>query len=310
MFSDMKVGTRLALAFGAVLLLLVAVVLTGISRMSLVNDHLHAITDENNVEAREAKEIRGNALRVGATVRDLIITTDEATLKAQREELEATSKSLDVSVEKLGQMFTSLASTTPTEKELLGKIKEMVPGFKSAATKVADLGLLNKNAEAAELLRKEFDPRDEALHPVVEQLAAFEDKLNEDAAAEAARVYASGRTTMLVLGGFATFIAAVAALLLTRSLLRQLGGEPAYVVSVMQSVAGGDFSITVVTKDGDKSSMLHAVRTMVEKLSTIIGEVNSAADALTGASEEVSTTSQALSQAASEQAAGVEQTSA
>ncbi|MDB6087478.1 MAG: hypothetical protein JWN85_262, partial [Gammaproteobacteria bacterium] len=355
MFADMKVGTRLAIAFSTVLLLLIGVVLTGVSRMSLVNDHLHAITSENNLESSGAQAIRTNAFRIGVTVRDIIITADEATLKVQRDQLEEHGRALDTSVQKLDQLFTSLASTTATEKELMAKIKDMVPGFKGAALKVADLGVLNKNAEATEVLRKEFDPRDEALHPVADQLAAFEDKLNEEAATEAARVYSSGRTTMLALGALAAMIAAGAAFLLTRSLLRQLGGEPVYVMSVMQSVSRGDFGISVNTKEGDRSSMLYAVRTMVEtagssigdvvrvmkalsegdltqtidknyegaygelkefangtvlKLSMIIGEVNSAADALTGASEEVSTTSQALSQAASEQAAGVEQTSA
>jgi methyl-accepting chemotaxis protein len=310
MFADLKVGTRLALAFGAVLLLLVGVLLTGISRLSVVNEHLHAITDENDVEAREAKEIRGDAFQVSLVVRDLIITNDEGALKKHREQLTTLTQSLDGQVEKLDQLFNSLASTTPTEKELMAKVKEMVPGFKSAAIAVADLGVLNKNAEATDVLRKEFDPRADALQPVAEQLAAFEDKLNEQAAVEAGKVYSSGRAMMLVLGVLAVLIAVAAALVVTRSLLRQLGGEPSYVASVMQSLGSGDFGITVTTRDGDKSSMLCAVKTMVERLSTIIGEVNSAADALAGAAEEVSTTSQSLSQAASEQAAGVEQTSA
>jgi methyl-accepting chemotaxis protein len=310
MFADMKVGTRLALAFGAVLLLLVSVVLTAVNRMGVVNEHLRAITNENNVEARYANDIRVASYGIGLMVRDLIITTDDATLRIQRGRLDEAIKRLDSSVEKLDQMFTTLSSTTPTEKELMGKIKEMTPGFKNAGVRVADLAVVNKNAEATELLRKEFDPRDEALHPAAEQLATFEDKLNDDAAAQAAQVYASGRTTMLVLGAVATLIAAAAAMLLTRSLLRQLGGEPSYVVSVMQSLGRGDFSIAVVTKESDTASMLHAVKIMIERISTIIGEVNCAADALTAAAEEVSTTSQSLSQSAGEQASGVEQTSA
>jgi methyl-accepting chemotaxis protein len=241
--------------------------------MSLVNDHLHAITDENNVESREAKDIRTNAFRIGVTVRDIIITTDDATLKTQREQLEAAGKTLETSVEKLDQLFNSLPSTTPTEKELMGKIKEMVPGFKGAALKVADLGVLNKNTEATEVLRKEFDPRDESLHPVLEQLANFEDKLNEEAATEAVHVYSSARAMMMVLGGLAVLIAAGAALLLTRNLLGQLGGEPGYVVSVMQSVGRGDFGVKVATKEGDKSSMLYAVKTMVETAGSSIKDV-------------------------------------
>ncbi|HEY4211939.1 MAG TPA: methyl-accepting chemotaxis protein [Steroidobacteraceae bacterium] len=310
MFADMKVGTRLTLSFGVVLVLLVAVVLTGINRMSLVNDQLHAITAENNVEGRYAKEIRGSAFDVGILVRDVIITSDDATLRRQRDELTDAAKGFDANLDKLDQMFNSLASTTPTEKDLIAKIKAMAPDFKSSAIRVADLGVLNKNAEATDLLRKEFDPRDASLHPVVEQLAAFEDKLNEDAAVEAARVYSSARSTMMILGVIASLAAVGAALLFATNLLRQLGGEPTYVVSVMQSLGNGDFNVKVVTRDGDNSSMMFAVRTMVDKMSTIISEVNAAADALISASEEVSTTSQSLAQAASEQASGVEETSA
>ena len=310
MFADLKVSTRLAVAFGAVLLLLVGTLVTGIGRMSVVNDHLHAITDENNVEARDAKEIRGDVFRIALTVRDLIITTDETTLKSQREQLTVLTRGMDERIDKLEQLFSSLVSTTPTEKELIGKLKELAPGLKTAAIGVADLGVQNKNEAATALLRKDFDPRYEEFQPVAVQLGEFEDKLNQQAAVEAAQVYSSGRTTMLVLGVLSVLMAVGAALLVTRSLLGQLGGEPSYVAGVMQALGGGDFGITVVTKDGDKTSMLYAVKTMVERLSTIIGEVNTAADALAGAAEEVSATSQSLSQAASEQASGVEQTSA
>ncbi len=199
------------MAFSVVLALLVCVVLTAVSRMSVVNDHLHAITDENNVEAREAKDIRANSFTVGLLVRDIIITTDDATLKRQRTTLDEDLKALDGSVDKLDQLFNSLPSTTPTEKELMGKIKDMIPLYQASAIKVADLGAANKNTEATDTLRREFDPRDEALHPVVAQLANFEDKLNDDAASEAAHVYSSARMTMLLLGLLAAALAVVAA---------------------------------------------------------------------------------------------------
>jgi methyl-accepting chemotaxis protein len=355
MFKDMKVATRLALAFGAVLLVLIAVVLTGVSRMAVVNDHLHAITSENNVEARTAKEIRTHAFQISVLARDLIVSTDAVEIKTQRAQLDTEMTALEHSIDDLDHLFNSLSSTTQTEKELMAKIKDVLPAYKTAAFKVGDLGVANKGSDASIALRGDFEPRSEILHPTAEKLAAFEDKLNDDAAADAVKAYSNGRLLMLVLGAAAVVIAAGAALLLTRNLLGQLGGEPGYVVDVMNAVGRGDFSVKVVSKDGDKSSMLHSVKTMVEtagasisdvqrvmkavsegdltqtidksyegaygelkeyanetvlKLSMIIAEVNSAADALTGASEEVSTTAQSLSQAASEQAAGVEQTSA
>jgi len=310
MFSDLKVGTRLGLAFGAVLLLLAISLVTGISRMSVVNDHLHAITDEHNVESRQAKDIRGGTFKIALAVRDLLIATDPNELKSQRDQLMTLTRDLDDRIEKLDQLFNSLPGTSATEKELMVKLKEFAPGLKTAATGVAELAVVNKHDEAAALLHKDFDPRYTEFQPLTVELGQFEDKLNIQAAAEAAQVYQSARTTMMVLGVVAVLIAVGAALWVTRSLISQLGGEPSYVAAVMQSLGGGDFSIEVATRDGDKKSMLFAVKAMVQKLSTIITEVNTAADALAGAAEEVSATSQSLSQAASEQASGVEETSA
>jgi len=108
--------------------------------------------------------------------------------------------------------------------------------------------------------------------------------------------------TLLVIGLLGTLI--------TRNLLRQLGGEPAYAADVVSRIAGGDLSIDITTRPGDDSSMLAAIRQMSEKLAQIIGEVRSNANSLTSAAEEISATAQSMSQGASEQAASVEETSA
>lgn len=97
---------------------------------------------------------------------------------------------------------------------------------------------------------------------------------------------------------------------ITRSLLSKLGGEPDYAADIAAQVAQGDLTIQVHTKAGDNSSLLYAMKCMVEQLSETIGNVHLAAESLSSASEEVSATSQSLSQAASEQAASLEETSA
>ncbi len=95
-----------------------------------------------------------------------------------------------------------------------------------------------------------------------------------------------------------------------RGVMRQLGGDPALAADVANKVAQGDLGVQVVTRQGDSSSLLFAIKTMVAKLSHIIGEVNAAGDALNSAAGQVSQTAQSLSQSSSEQAASVEQTSA
>ncbi len=83
------------------------------------------------------------------------------------------------------------------------------------------------------------------------------------------------------------------------------------VMASLSAMEQGDLTRTV---DADYRGKLRELRDMVnntmDKLSGVIGEVRSAADALSSASEEVSATAQNMSQATSEQAASVEETSA
>ncbi|XHS80119.1 methyl-accepting chemotaxis protein [Burkholderiaceae bacterium UC74_6] len=114
--------------------------------------------------------------------------------------------------------------------------------------------------------------------------------------------------TILLAVGLVTGV--LLSVLIIRSLLKQLGGEPAYAAAMVTEVANGNLTVDIKLREGDSSSMLAAVKGMVDKLSQVVSEVSAGAQGLTGAAEQVSATAQSLSQAASEQAASVEETSA
>ena len=80
---------------------------------------------------------------------------------------------------------------------------------------------------------------------------------------------------------------------------------------VFSAMAGGDLTQRI-TRDaeGTFDQVKTDANSTCEKLAGIIDEVRSAADALTGAANQVSATAQSLSQAASEQASSVEETTA
>ena len=274
MFANTKVSTRLAVAFGSIVALLLIVIGLGVTRMAVLDEHLHAITDENNVEGALAVELHTAADDIGMAVRDIIIFTDDETLRAKHKGMEEDFRHLEDTADKLNKMFTELPSTTSTEKELLAKIRSTFAEVKVAANKSADLGMVNKNDEATAIMKGEFAPLNAELRDLCAKLTQFEDKLNGEAVAEATQTYKTGRTTLLLLGAIATALAAVAAVLVTRSLLTQLGGEPGYVASLMQSVSRGNFNVSVQTRDGDTSSMLYSVKTMVETAGSSIGDVS------------------------------------
>jgi methyl-accepting chemotaxis protein len=80
---------------------------------------------------------------------------------------------------------------------------------------------------------------------------------------------------------------------------------------VLGALEGGDLTLSMKrTYSGTWDELKSALNNMLKKLTEVVTDVNSGAQALSSASEEVSATAQSLSQAASEQAAGVEETSA
>lgn len=103
---------RVGAAFGTIVVLLLMVIGLGITRMAVLNEHLHSITDENNVESALAVNVHTVAYDMGVSVRDIIIFTDPETLRAKHTELEEDFQHLDDTADKLGKMFTELPSTT------------------------------------------------------------------------------------------------------------------------------------------------------------------------------------------------------
>lgn len=96
-----------------------------------------------------------------------------------------------------------------------------------------------------------------------------------------------------------------------RDMVSAAGGSMDDVVRVMRAMSEGDLTRTIdKSYEGVFGEMKQYANDTVLKLSMIIGEINTATEAMTSASVQVSTTAQSLSQAASEQAAGVEETSA
>ena len=148
----------------------------------------------------------------------------------------------------------------------------------------------------------------------VERLAGKLIELNvrygEEANQAAQVASAKAQQQMMIASGTALALLLTIGTVLLVGILRQLGGDPGYAAEIVRRVSEGDLTVEVELKPGDRSSLLYAMKVMLDRLSNVVQEVNSGAESLASASEEVSATAQALSQAASEQAAGTEQTSA
>ncbi len=99
-------------------------------------------------------------------------------------------------------------------------------------------------------------------------------------------------------------------LLISRDLLRQLGGEPDVAVDITRRIAEGDLTVAITLKTHDQSSLLYAIKTMRDSLSGIVGQVRTGSEGVATASAEIAQGNTDLSSRTEQQASALEQTAA
>jgi methyl-accepting chemotaxis protein len=107
----------------------------------------------------------------------------------------------------------------------------------------------------------------------------------------------------------ALFVLAVG-LLIARSILRQLGGEPGYASEVTRRMAEGDLGVHIELKAGDNGSLLHGIMLMRDNMADIVNRVRHGSESVATASAEIAQGNHDLSSRTESQASALEQTAA
>ena len=98
--------------------------------------------------------------------------------------------------------------------------------------------------------------------------------------------------------------------LIARSILQQMGGEPAEVNAITHRMAQGDLSMAITLKPGDQGSIMHGIKTMRDNMSRIVGQVRTGSESVATASAEIAQGNQDLSARTESQASALEETAA
>jgi methyl-accepting chemotaxis protein len=306
-FNNIRIASRLGLGFGIVLLLLAAITGLGLSRMADINQAVEEITQIHNPANKLAADMRLLVNRTGASIRDIVLQSTEADIKATSEALKSRRAAYDTDEQKLQKMFDSNAMTTPKEKELFAKIKELRGKATPLMDTVAELGLQNKDEEATRVLMKEAIPAQRAWLDAAGELADFEGTLNDAAAASAEQAYITARTFVLALSALALILGIVAALLITRSIVVPITSA----MKLAQTVASGDLSSHIVVTGRDETGqLLAAMKDMQDSLIKVVSSVRIGSESVATASSEIAQGNNDLSQRTEEQASALEETAA
>lgn len=202
------------------------------------------------------------------------------------------------------------------DEQNLKQIEAIEAGFNRfyASGKVMAETYLSSSIEAGNQLMKGSDGTtgfDKYSESIANQLANFREQQIAEAHKITAGIVSNVQSTfsIMIIGGLvASLSAAFFGVWITRSVLGQMGGEPAYAAEVVKRVANGDLTIEVNVKPNDTSSMLFAVKDMIYKLSGNVANIRNTTESITTASQEIASGNTDLSQRTEEQASSLEET--
>ncbi|MBB6132017.1 methyl-accepting chemotaxis protein [Massilia aurea] len=304
--NNMKVGTRLALGFALVLVLLVAVAVVGILRMAQIQDRLDHVVSVSNVSTGLVVEMRNNVSDRLASLRVLTLMTDPADMEPEIVKFKEQTAKYGAAQAKLAALFATYANGQ--EKTLLNQIKEHEATAMPAIARATELYLAANAMDATRVMIREVRPVQRKWTDALNALSALEDKQNAQSKADAETAFANARNFMLILLVLAVVMGIVAAVAITRSLLKQLGGEPAYTAKIAGSIAHGDLSIAIDTKASDRGSLLVEMKEMRNSLVGIVEQVRRGTETIGTASREIAAGNIDLSSRTELQASSLEKT--
>ncbi|MFM0478336.1 methyl-accepting chemotaxis protein [Paraburkholderia strydomiana] len=307
--KNIKVSTRLQAGFGlltAFMLVLAAIAFYGLSELDA---SLDGIARVNNEETRLANELRSSIQDRAIALRNLALISDPRDVAQEAERMKKQDQLYADAFQQLSRMFAE-PGTAPKERSLLDQIKQDEAAAIAPQRKAMDLALAHDTAGAMqELLQNARPPQRVWLARAVE-LAALEDQQNKEARENAVATYAKVRMMVAVIAGIAVLLGIVTAALISRSILRQLGGEPSAAQEMAAQIAEGNLTVSVQVAPGDRTSLMASLEAMREKLTSIVSGIKTSAESISVAAGEIAQGNQDLSQRTEEQAASLQQTAA
>ncbi|MES2257050.1 MAG: methyl-accepting chemotaxis protein [Pseudomonadota bacterium] len=298
--NNLRIGARLGLGFGAVLLLLALLTVTGAWRLSSMGQLSGQVAETGIAKVRLILQWQSTVLLNGTRILAAVKNADPNERKYFQDQVAKTMESNDQLQKNVEALITDDAG-----KALLARLAERRRATRAAVGPIFKAQQDGDNETAAKLVDSTLIPASDAYAAAVLELKEQQDGLIAAMMADIAVHDRSGRRMLLLLGGAAIAIGLGFAYTMTRSITQPLGEA----VRAINRVAEGDLTATIVVQSRDETGQLmQALQRMNANLAKLVGEVRGGTDTIATASAEIATGNMDLSSRTETQASSLQQT--
>ncbi|MDO8465594.1 MAG: MCP four helix bundle domain-containing protein, partial [Gallionella sp.] len=266
--ASMKVGTRLGLGFGAVIVLLIIVALLGITNMRSIQAQLDDIVNDEFPKTVQANNMIDGINSIGVFMRDSLLVTGMDNVQKELAGIDAKRKFIKDNLEKLEKTIIS-----DKGKAALAKVLDMRTKYVGSQDAFIKLQKEGKQAEAKALFMAETMELQDVYIVSVNELITLQSDRMIEIGKEAHQQVITGLIVIVILSLIAVLAGVIIGFMIVRGLMKQLGGEPDYAADAVGKIAGGDLSAELALRPGDNSSLLYSLKTMQDSLRSIVAEI-------------------------------------
>lgn len=304
-FDAMRVGRKLTLSFCTVLALTVVIGISGVLSLSKLNHESTEMANKWMPSVGYSTSARAAAL----DVRDYEIKHARAADAGYMEEYEEKMRA------NLAIVNTQLAGleklvSERNEKKLFAEFQKKWKEYLVVNQRVVALGRANNQQDAKDIGEGAGKTSFDEAIAAIDKLTAASFEGGAEAAADGRAVYENAKKLTMALMGGAMLIGLLLSFGITRSLIRQLGGEPGVAAGVARAVAAGDLTTSISLRAGDTTSLMASLQDMQTSLVGVVSTVREGSEGVATASAEIAMGNNDLSARTEQQASALEETAA
>ena len=302
---NFRIGTRLSLGFGFLLVMLVGMSLLSLNRMSGIQTRLDDIVNVSNEQVRQANVMLVSINRSTAAGTELVLAATPAERDAALAKLAQERKDYDDAEAALAKAMENGASGKG--REMLAAIQKQKLAARPHMNELVNAVQAPKTADARKLLAERVGPGQTQWLKLIDEMVGYQDKDTAAAAAAAAASYAMTRNGMIAAAVVIVLLGALAARLITTSIT----GPIAQAVTVAETVAKGDLTISIRSEGHDEPArLLHELALMTQSLARVVSQVREGSESIAAGTSQIANGNDDLSQRTEEQASNLQQTAA
>jgi methyl-accepting chemotaxis protein len=291
--NNMKLGSRLGITMGCLAGFIVLVALLGWTAVVSLNASTGLVMEQSQ-KAKITREIGRVQKDIYLLIWSLLNNDEHAyklEYKAQLVKLRETN------LEYLDELSNS--STTEMDKQLLAKIEGVLVEVKQTNSRVIDLGMANKEAEAKNLFLTEGAERMNKLDSAIAELTQWRDKQMADTEAGAKATTHRMKLVLAIGSVLSLIIAAVFSILVTKSVTVPIGAS----IELLERISQGDLTRDIPdelrTRHDEAGNLARSLQMVSGNLTTTLNGINkdistlaTAAGSMTDIAVQLSTSSE------------------